>query len=117
MKNDVFVIKQNDTLPALSINIKSRGYINEIIPFDLANVTGVTFSMSDNCNNLKIFSSTAQIVSASGGTIQYNWLNGDTDTDGSYTGEFELFFNDGKKLSVPTLGGIEIKVVKDINGI
>src|SRR3989344_5877329 len=110
-----FAIKRNDTLPALVVKIKARGVLDESIPFNLSGVTATTFSMSDNCNNLKISSSTAQIICYSGGTVQYNWLSGDTDTDGTFSGEFELFFGDGNKMSVPTVGGIGIQIVKDIN--
>lgn len=111
-----FIIKRNDTLPSLSISIKSRGNINQIIPFDLTTVSAVTFSMSDQSGNLKISSSSAEIVSASAGTIQYNWISENTDTEGNFDGEFELFFNGGKKMSIPTLGAIKINICKDING-
>ncbi len=111
-----FIIKRNDTLPALSLSVKSRGCLNEIIPFNMSGVSACTFSMSDDCGNLKISSSSAQITSASGGTIQYNWISEDTDTDGKFLGEFELFFNGGNKMSIPTLGAIEIVITKDING-
>ncbi len=111
-----FIIKCHDTLPALSVTIRSRGFINELIPFSLTGVTACTFSMTDGTGNLKVSSAQAQITSASGGTIQYNWASIDTDTDGFYSGEFELFFSDGNKMSVPTLGALDIHVVKDING-
>lgn len=110
-----FVIKRNDTLPSLIVKVKTRGPLGEIIPFTLSGVTATTFSMSDDCNNLKFSSMAAQILCASGGSMQYSWQEGDTDTDGLFKGEFELFFSDGKKLSVPTMGGINIQIVKDIN--
>lgn len=111
-----FIIKRNDTLPALLISIKTRGDLNEVIPFSLTGVSACTFSMIDSCGSLKVSSANAQIVLASGGTLQYNWSTEDTDTDGKFTGEFELFFNGGAKMSVPTLGAIDIHVIKDING-
>jgi hypothetical protein len=36
---------------------------------------------------------------------------------GKFQGEFELFFDDGKKISVPSLGGIEIFIDQDINNL
>jgi len=111
-----FIIKRNDTLPALMVSIKTRGDLNEVIPFSLTGVTACTFSMQDSCGNLKISSSDAVITLPSGGTIQYNWNAEDTDMEGKYIGEFELFFNGGAKMSVPTLGSIDINIIKDING-
>lgn len=111
-----FIIKRNDTLPILSISIKSRGDLNEIIPFNLSGVSACTFSMQDDCGGLKVSSASASVVSASAGTIQYSWGTDDTNTEGKFNGEFELFFNGGKKMSIPTLGAIEISIVKDING-
>jgi len=110
-----FVIKRNDTLPLLSINVTARGEFNEVIPFSLTGVTACTFSMSDDSGNLKVSSATAQILIASAGTIQYVWTSYDTDTDGSYNGEFEMIFTGGQKMSVPSVGVIEIKILKDIN--
>lgn len=110
-----FVIKQYDTLPALSVRLKTRGCLNEVIPFCLSGVSAVTFSMVDNCGNLAVSSSAAQITSSTGGTIQYNWIDGDTVESGKYKGEFEMFFNGGKKMTVPTIGGLDIQIIEDIN--
>lgn len=117
MNQKPFIIKRNDTLPDLQINIKTRSCINAIIPFDLTSVTGCTFSMVDECGNVVIASNPAQVINASGGTVQYSWLDGDTSISGKYQGEFELYFDDGKKISVPNLGGIEIFIDQDINNL
>jgi len=112
-----FQLKQNDTLPALEINVKTRGCLDSVIAFNLSAVTACTFSMADDCGNLKISSMSAFITSYSGGCIQYDWVTGDTDTAGKYRAEFELFFSDGKKLTVPTLGVIEVNILKDVNDV
>jgi hypothetical protein len=117
MNQKPFIIKRNDTLPNLQISIKTRNCMNAVIPFDLTYVTGCTFSMVDECGNLTIASNTAQIVSASGGTVEYVWQDGDTVNGGKYQGEFELFFDDGKKISVPNIGGIDIFIDQDINNL
>lgn len=111
-----FIIKRNDTLPALSLTIKTRGCLDQVIPFSLSGVSACTFSMSDDCGNLKISSAPAQITSASAGTIQYSWIAEDTNTEGKYLGEFELFFSGGSKMSIPILGAIDIQIIKDLNG-
>lgn len=113
---DTFIIKQNDTLPALKIFLKTKECLDSVVPFKLTNVTGATFSMSDDCGNIKISSAPAQILYASGATIQYNWILGDTENYGIFMGEFELFFADGNTMTVPTLDSIQINITKSING-
>jgi len=112
-----FQMKQNDTLPSLQVNIKARGCLDSVICFNLSGVTACTFSMADDCGNLKISSMPAAINSYSGGSVQYNWIEGDTDTAGKFKAEFELFFSDGKKMTVPTLGVIEVNILKDVNDV
>jgi len=115
--NNVFTIKQNDTLPAIEAIIRTRGSIDQLIPFTLSGVTACTFSMADDCGNLIISSAPAQIVCVSGGTVQYNWVVGDTAEAGKFTGEFELLFAGGDKMTIPTIGSIGIQINKDINGV
>ena len=110
-----FTIKRNDTLPTLTINVKTRGEFNQIIPFNLSAVTACTFSMSDDSGGLKISSVSGSVISASAGTIQYAWITEDTDISGKYKGEFELSFADGNKMSIPNLGYIDIEILDDIN--
>jgi len=110
-----FIIKQNDTLPALIINIKTRGNLGQVTAFDLDGVTGTTFSMVDDCGNLKVSKNDATILCSSGGTLQYSWEVGDTDETGKYTGKFELTYSGSGKLSVPQMGGVNIEILKDIS--
>lgn len=111
----VFKIKRNDTLPVLQVSIGTRGNLGQKIGYNLTGVTGATFTMVDECSNSKIYDQPAQIVCTSGGTVQYMWQNGDTDTEGIFYGEFELNYNTGQKLSIPTQGGIKIEILKDID--
>lgn len=115
MINNVFLIKRNDTLPALQISIATKGNLGQKIGYDLSGVTGITFTMVDECNNCKVNAQTAQTVCSSGGTIQYNWQSGDTDEAGVYQGEFELNYANGNRMSIPQLGGIRIEIIKDLN--
>jgi len=115
MNNQVFKIKRNDTLPNLQVSIATKGTLGQKTGYNLTGVTGVTFSMVDDCSNMKVYNQPAQIICASGGTIQYMWQNGDTDTEGIYYGEFELNYDTGQKLSIPTQGGIKIEILKDID--
>lgn len=113
-KNE-FIIKRNDTLPALQICLIDRGCLGGKQSFNLDGVTGATFTMVSSCGDYKIFAKTAQIVSYSGGTIQYNWSAEDTNESGKFLGEFQLLYSDGNKLSIPQNGQIDIEIPKDVN--
>jgi hypothetical protein len=113
-KNE-FIIKRNDTLPSLQICLIDRGCLGGKQPYILSGVTGVTFTMTSSCGDYKIFAKTAQVVSNSGGTIQYNWEVGDTNESGRFLGEFQLLYADGNKLSIPQSGQIQIEIPKDVN--
>lgn len=110
-----FIIKRNDTLPALGVNLLTQGCLNQSISYNLSGVTAVTFTMIDDCQNPKVLAQTSQITCYSGGSIQYNWQSGDTDTSGNYVGEFSLYYSDGNKMSIPSIGGISIRIFDDID--
>jgi hypothetical protein len=110
-----FIIKRNDTLPALQICLIDRGCLGGKESYSLSGVTGVTFTMVSDCGEYKIFGKDAEVVSYSAGTIQYNWDAEDTNEAGNFQGEFQLLFSDGNKMSVPQTGNIPILINKDIN--
>ena len=112
-----FIIKRNDTAPALIATIYDKGCLGGWNRLNLSAVTRVDFSLVDDCGALIVSSQSAQTISASSGIIQYNWREGDTAVAGNYTGEFELFFGDGTKMSLPREGGISIRIAEDINNI
>lgn len=111
----MFKIKKKDTLPPLTINLKTLGNLGQKIDYDLLGVSGITFSMYDHLSNVKTYNKSAQTICASGGTIQYSWQEEDTDTEGIFYGEFKLKYNTGKIMSIPTQGGIKIEILKNIN--
>jgi len=115
MDNQIFKIKKSDTFPSLTISVGTKGSLGQKIGLNLSGVSAVTFSMTDECSNLKTFNQPCEIVCSSGGTIQYNWKPEDTNTHGSYLGEFKLNFTSGGTLTIPTIGGIKIKVLDSIN--
>jgi hypothetical protein len=115
LKKNEFIIKRNDTLPALQLCLIDRGCLGGKEPFNLDGVTGATFTMVNDCGDYKIFAKTAQVVSYSAGTIQYNWDAEDTNEDGRFLGEFQLLYSDGNKLSIPQGGQIQIDIPKDVN--
>jgi hypothetical protein len=112
-----FMIKRNDTAPALVATVYDKGCLGGWGRLDLSGVTKVEFSMVDDCGALVISSHSAETVSASSGIIQYCWRDGDTSSAGNFVGEFEIFFQNGTKMSLPREGGINIRITEDINGI
>jgi len=113
--NNEFHMKRNDTLPVLKLQLIDRSCLGSRMPFDLDNVTGATFTMKNDCGDIKIMAKDAQILSYSGGTIQYNWEADDTTDSGIFYGEFQLLYNDGKRLSIPQIGAIKIEIENDVN--
>lgn len=110
-----FHIKRNDTLPNLKLQLIDRSCLGSKIPFDMSSVTGATFTMKNSCGDIKIMAKDAQIISYSGGVVQYNWEIDDTSESGVFYAEFQLLYNDGKRLSIPQIGAIKIEIENDVN--
>ena len=116
LSKTTFLLKRNDTMPSLMVNVIDRGKLLQKQDYSLSGVTGVTFTMvNSSCNIAKILNQPAQITCVSGGVIQYNWKLGDTNVSGSYKGEFELGYFGGGKLTIPQIGGIDIEISDDLN--
>lgn len=114
LSNQNFIIKRNDTLPVLKVNIYDQTYLTTKVPFNLTGATACTFSMTDKYGNYKIAGSEALILSTSGGMIQYEWKDLDTNEHGRFKGEFQLHYDGGKRLTIPQQGFIDIEITKDI---
>jgi hypothetical protein len=115
LNSNDFHLKRNDTLPVLKLQLIDRSCLGSRIPYDLTDVTGSTFTMKNDCGDIKIMAKTAQILSYSGGVIEYNWEAEDTTDSGIFYGEFQLLYNDGKRLTVPQIGAIKIEIEDDVN--
>jgi len=84
-------IVQNDTRPPLDFNLTQDG-----APVDLTGCT-VKFYMKDAVSgSVKINGATCSIVDAPKGICRYVWTGSDTNTIGTYLGEVEVTFSDGK---------------------
>jgi len=108
-----FYIKQDDLLPELQAILKDA----TLSVIDLTFATGVRFIMTDKVTGDKKVDAVATIVDDAGGIVKYSWETGDTDTFGSYKGEFEVQYPGGKTLTVPNYTYINIKVVADLGGV
>lgn len=115
MSNLIFKIKRNDTLPKLKLKVRAKGSLGQNISYNMSGVTGTTFTMKDDCGNIKVYAQAGQFICQTGGTLQYTWQDGDTDTAGTYYGEFELNYATGDRMSLPQTDNIKIQIIDDLN--
>ena len=105
-----FYVKQNDTAPSLRATLKDGS--NTVI--DVTNAT-VRFHMrAFGSSTAKVDAAAGIISPATNGVVQYNWIAADTDTIGSYQGEFEITYQDGSVETFPNNGYILIEIIDDI---
>lgn len=103
-----FIIKQNDTLPAIEATLKRNGKV-----IDLSDASSVKFYMKQN-NAVKV-NGDAVIDNASEGKVVYYWQSGDTDVAGGCIGEFEVSWNDGATETFPNDSYLNILIYQEIN--
>ena len=100
----VFDLKQDDIFPALRARLRDgRG-----TAIDLSLAT-VAFRMRATGGALKIDDAACDVVDAAGGIVEYQWAAGDTDTPGTYDGEFVISYAGGVQ-TVPATGYVSIVV-------
>lgn len=104
-----FVIKQNDTFPAIEVEVKKPNGR----PYDLTNVLLAKFILRGS-DGITIFNKDAVVIDEENGIIQYIWDAEDTAEAGNFEGEFKLVFTDGNVLTVPNSEYIDVKIVDDI---
>jgi len=104
-----FYIKQNDTTPSLRANLKNGS--GDAV--DLTNATS-RFHMRTMGGSTASVDAAAQIIDEATGVVQYNWVSGDTVTNGTFEGEFEVTYPDGTIETFPNDGYITIEVTDDI---
>ena len=84
-------IVQNDTRPPLEFTLTQDG-----APVNLTGCT-VRFYMKDAVSgSTKISGATCTVTDAANGKCRYDWTGTDTNTVGTYLGEVEVTFGDGK---------------------
>lgn len=103
-----FTIKQGDTLPALNASLKDSSG-------NAVDLTGATilFRMRKVGAASLTVEAAAVVVSASGGTVRYNWQAGDTAVPGSYEAEFRCTLPAGIE-TIPNANNIAIEVVASV---
>lgn len=106
----MFFIKQNDTSPALKVELKASDGT-------AINLTGATvhFHMRDAETQVVKVDRAASVTQASQGHVQYNWQTGDTATVGAYEYEFQATYSDGTIETFPNNGYSKLKIVAEIS--
>lgn len=103
-----FTIKQNDRLPDLVATLKAGG-----VAADISGNTGVVFHMKPESGTIKV-NAACVVVDATNGIVKYLWTAADTDTVGTFLGEFEVSFAGPKTETFPNDSNFTITVVDDL---
>lgn len=107
-----FTIKRRDQLPEIAATLTdAEGTI--------VNLGGATvrFILVNKADGTVAVDQPATIVNAPAGTVKYTWVAGDTDVAGTYNGEFEVTFIDGRAETFPNSKNIAIKIFADLGGV
>ena len=105
-----FRIKTNDTSPKLAVTLEDASG-NEI---NIAGANARFHMKSFEATSLKV-DAPMTITDASGGTLQYSWVNADTDTAGTYYGEIEVTYADNTVETFPNNGYFTVIVKEDLD--
>lgn len=108
-----FSIKQNDLLPILEAILQD---VNGT-PVDLSTASGVVFHLREEGDaTLKITSGAVTIdATPTTGKVTYEWVNGDTDVNGLFLGEFEVTWPGPKKQTFPSVGYVSVAIIDDLS--
>jgi len=91
-----FIIKKNDTSPALRVIIEDKD--GNPVPISGASVY---FSLTNQDGEYLVDTQAAVINDGDAGDVQYNWQDGDVSEVGQLNGEFKVVFFDGRTERFP----------------
>lgn len=111
MASDVLIMKRHDTRPFLDVTL----YNTDGNSADLsASGLTVNFTMKDSDTDVvKVDRQSASIIDGEDGTVRYAWDSADTDTSGTYLGEFEVNYPNGDKMTYPASDILAIVILDD----
>ena len=104
----MFIIKQNDTSPAIQAALKT--FNNKAVNLIGSNVQ---FHMKLD-SGMIVVNKPAIIVNDIGGIVKYEWEQGDTAISGTYFAEFQVTYEDESIETFPNKDYIRIRIVKEI---
>ena len=112
MANNV-TMKRNDTRPFLDVILQDVSGSALDLTASVA-TSGITFTMKDlDTDTIKVNQGVCQTVPGTAGMVRYNWQAADTATAGTYVGEFQVEYDDGTKLTIPTSTVLSIVILED----
>lgn len=78
-------------------------------------LTGATvyFRMADSTGSV-VIDTEADVLDASAGTVQHEWVDGETDTEGRYSVEIHVIDSDGKPRIFPDKGVALVNIFDDV---
>lgn len=106
--NDVFYLKRGDTLPPMRATLLEA---DGVTPVDLAGAT-VVLQLRDR-RGTHLFDADCTVLDAEAGRVEYEWVEGDTDTVGAHRAEFEITSSDGIA-TAPNYGFVTVHISEDI---
>ena len=110
-----FILKKNDTRPALRAQLMQPDVNNGLnVAVELTLATGITFILGKKGSAAPKFEAPAIIEDAAAGKVMYVWSAGDTDTPGTWAGEFEVKWGTDTQ-TFPSDSYITIKIIEDLD--
>jgi hypothetical protein len=102
------IVKQGDLFPTVLTTVRDEN--GAVV--NLTGATNIKFSMrkSRDPSSIKVDQAAGTLVDGPNGKIGYTWVGSDTDTPGTYEGEFRVTPSSGSPFRVPTDGYIAVIV-------
>lgn len=91
-----FIIKRNDTSPVMDARLMSEQ--QKAVGLEGATVV---FNMRSFNGSVVIDRADVTVLEAESGLVRYEWVASDTASTGTFQGEFEVTFADGKVETFP----------------
>lgn len=110
-EREPFILKVGDTLPPL---IESLWGIEADHP-NLTNAT-VKFIYRKLVDGAASVVRDAVVEDAASNQVRYNWVSGDTNAEGEFRYEWQVTYDDGKKLTFPRERIRRFRVIADLGG-
>jgi hypothetical protein len=110
MATTTIYMVRNDTKPYLDATLTDAS--GDAI--DLTDTT-VTFTMvnSETITSQKVLAQECTILNSGLGQVRYEWESEDTNTAGTYLGQFQIEYADESKLTIPTTDSLAIIILED----
>lgn len=106
-----FTIKRNDRLPKLRATLKQG---TPPVAIDLTTADSVTARFKMVGGGGTTFNGACDIITPASGIVEYAWGATDTQTSGTYSGEFEIDWGGGLLETVPNDGYFTLTIVDDL---